>query len=158
MNLQTLISSRLSLLTREYFGRLHPGLEGITTFSLVSRRQIYKLNSLHRGANKSTDILAFPSASSLIQPQSVLKEEFLNAKIRGKCWPISFGHLIICPAVIERKLKEIRSDRVKGLRVMRLLIHGFVHLSNLDHHTMKEFNVMRSLENELLKRTIHKWK
>ena len=144
-----LIASKLNSLLSEYFGRI--GAKGIVAFNLVSRKQIYLMNLRCRGEAKSTDILAFPTSCSHHEHQIALKEQFLNAKIRGKSGPIQFGHLIICPAVLERKLANVRSKRLMELKVTRLLVHGFVHLANLDHHTGKEFRVMQALEFELLK-------
>lgn len=154
MDIGRLIGSKLKALNKEYFGQMYPGLAGILAFNLVSRKQIYQLNSAHRHRPKSTDILAFPSTLSSAQHQSALKEQFLNAKIRGRSWPIPFGQLVICPHVIERRMRGLKSPRLRELRVTRLLVHGFVHLAHLDHHTRREFKVMRSLESDLFKRIL----
>lgn len=143
------IQNVLDSLTNAYFGQL--GLKGIVAFTLASRKQMYILNSTYRSKFKSTDILAFPSASTRLEHQSALKEQFLNAKIRGKAWPIQFGHLVICPAVLERKLRAIKSKRVREFNLKKMIVHGFAHLANLDHHTLAEYKIMRSFEGRLLR-------
>lgn len=149
-NIENIIKSELHKLNQIYFGAL--GLKGILAVSIVSRREILKINWKYRGKMKSTDILSFPSTTSVKEHETAVKEQFLNEKVYGKSWPVQFGHLIICPPVIFNRFPKLLFPASKcrlTLKLRKYLVHGFAHLGNLDHHSGEEFKIMRNFENYL---------
>ena len=149
--LTKILKYELNKIHNSYFDSLK--VSGIMAASIVSRKEMFLINKKHRGKPRSTDILSFPSTSNLIEHQNSVKEQYLNSLIYGKSDPILFGHLIICPDVILKRLsRHCFSGFILISRIRKLLTHGFAHLCNLDHHTFKEFKIMRSFEKSLLKR------
>ena len=156
------MSAIIKRIIHSEIGRLHEvyfkealGISACIGTSIVSRKEMYKINRIHRNKTKSTDILSFPSTKTFAEHQIALKEQFLNQIFYGKHDPIQFGHIFICPDVVIRKiLKDSRSQSGILLisKIRKLLVHAFAHLCNFDHHTFKEFRVMRRFELELLRK------
>ena len=143
-------------------GKLHDvyfkkslGISAYIATSIVSRKEMYKINEIYRGKSKSTDILSFPSTLTFEEHQNALKEQYLNQIIYKKHDPVQFGHIVICPDVISKRIKS-ESEIVMKSKLRRLLIHAFVHLCNLDHHTRVEHLKMRRFELELLSKVMKK--
>lgn len=148
-----IISSEFGKLHEVYF-RAPLGINAFIATSLVSRKQMYRLNKMYRNKSKSTDILSFPSTLSFCEHQTTLKEQYLNQLIYGKHDPIQFGHIFVCPEIVLKRIDRYsRSDSkiVFRMKLRRLLIHAFAHLCNLDHYNLKDFISMRRLELELLR-------
>lgn len=142
MKFSSLIRTELDKLHQVYFKK-PLGISAFIATSIVSRKDMYRLNRDYRSKAKSTDILSFPSSLSYSEHENALKEQFLNQIIYGKHVPIQFGHIVICPDVV--------MSRISGKFALRkLLIHSFAHLCNFDHHTRKDFKEMRRFELELL--------
>jgi rRNA maturation RNase YbeY len=137
------------------------GISAFIATSVVSRKEIYKINKIHRDKSKSTDILSFPSILTLEEHQKALKEQYLNQIIYKKHDPIQFGHIIICPDVISSRIsRNSRSNSriVMISKIRKLLIHAFAHLCNFDHHTNSEHFEMRRFELELLSKVMNNFK
>lgn len=145
-------------------GRLHEvyfkkslGISAFIATSIVSRKEMYEINKIYRGKTKSTDILSFPSTLTFEEHQNALKEQYLNQLIYKKHDPIQFGHIVICPNVILKRINRqsrSNSEIVMKSKIRRLLIHAFAHLCNLDHHKKEEFLKMRRFELELLSKVM----
>ena len=152
-SLSRFIKSELQKLHQVHFERL--GIAGILAASIVSRQEILRINWKYRGGRlKCSDILSFPSASSASDHEKARKEQYLNAKIHGKSVPIQFGHLIICPDFISRRLQRQNDDQMLRRRISKLLVHGFAHLCHLDHYKLEEYKIMQRFEDHLIRETM----
>ncbi len=96
-----------------------------TRFSLLlsNNKKIRKLNKKFRGLNKSTDILSFPFD----------QKPFLKKKIY-------LGDIIISYEFMN-KSKNLNDIEFKK-KVIKIFIHGFLHLLNYDHVKLKDFKKM----------------
>jgi rRNA maturation RNase YbeY len=90
-----------------------------------------KLNKLHRGINKATDVLSFPASPEKGQFQHL-------------------GDIVISLEEAEKKAKRIGISRRR--QVETLIIHGFLHLCGHDHEkdSGQMIELQAALEKELL--------
>ena len=102
------------------------------TILLSNNKNIKKLNKKFRNKNKATDILSFPS------------EKKLNIK--------KFYYLgdIIISYEFMNKSKNLNNLEFKK-KVVRIFIHGFIHLLGYDHVNFKDFKKMINEENKIYK-------
>jgi|TARA_B100000795_G_scaffold247713_1_gene214085 probable rRNA maturation factor len=100
------------------------------TILLSSNRNIKKLNKKFRNKNKSTDILSFP-----------FKENF---NIKKSCY---IGDIIVSYEFLN-KPKNLNSLEFKK-KVIKIFIHGFLHLLGYDHIKLKDFKKMTAEENKI---------
>ena len=123
----------LSLLDLEYLP------ENVSELAIyfVDGPAIKELNHGYRGKNKITDVLSFP----MIQHQE------LSGGNSG--FELSLGDVVICLEQSFRQHKEFGTT--KNGEIVRLLIHGILHLLGYDHEGVSEFEAakMRSLEASL---------
>ena len=105
----------------------------ITLTVLLSNNQnIQKLNKKFRNKNKSTDVLSFPTEKKF----NVKKHSYLGDII------ISF-EFMNSPKAINNF--EFRNN------VMKIFIHGFLHLLGYDHTKLKDFKKMLKEEEKIYK-------
>tara|TARA_B100000282_G_C31727171_1_gene489055 strand:+ start:215 stop:676 length:462 start_codon:yes stop_codon:yes gene_type:complete len=99
---------------------------------LSNNRNIKKLNKLFRKKNKPTDILSFPSSKKT----KISKKTFLGDII------ISFNYL-----------NKPRSQNLKIFeeKVVKVFIHGYLHLLGYDHIKNKDYSKMLKEEHRLYK-------
>ena len=103
-------------------------------FSLLlsNNKKIRKLNKVFRNKNKATDILSFP----------------LNKKIKISK-NIYLGDIIISYNYLDKpKSQELKLFKEK---VIKIFIHGFLHLLGFDHKKNKDYSKMLKEENFLFK-------
>lgn len=117
----------LGELLRKLRDRLSPHSKGIA-ISYVDDRIMKKLNREHRGMDKTTDVLSFPSEAE--------KGAFPH-----------LGDIVISLPVAEKLAKKLASSRRRVVET--LLIHGFLHLCGLDHE--KDAGEMMKLQADLEK-------
>ena len=150
--LKRLLEGELLAITESYFNSFKAS--GIVAVSLVSRSEIFKLNQKYRKRARATDILSFPSTLSRSEHLNSVKEAYLNDLIykRKQNISIQLGHLILCPEILKRRLTGPSfSSWTLKYRIQRLLIHGFAHLCNLDHHhTREQVEEMLKFEKEMI--------
>ena len=109
------------------------------SFSLLlsNNKKIKKLNKNFRNKNKPTDILSFPSS----------KEN----KIKKKTY---LGDIIISYDFLNKpKIQKIEIFREK---LIRIFIHGFLHLLNFDHKKDIDYKKMLKEEKRIFKSVISK--
>jgi len=114
-------------LVRKLCAKLAPQAKGIS-ISYVDDRGMRKLNRIHRGINKTTDVLSFPASPE--------KGEFHH-----------LGDIVISLETAEKKAK--RFDVSRRRQVEALIIHGFLHLCGKDHE--KDAGEMMALQETLEK-------
>ena len=116
------------------FPKKYKFLNKKVTFTLLlsNNKNIKKLNKAFRKKNKATDILSFPLNKKL----KISKNTYLGDII------ISYNYL-----------DKSRSQNLKLFKekVVKLFIHGFLHLLGFDHKKNKNYSKMLREENFLFK-------
>ena len=104
------------------------------TVLLSNNKIIKKLNKEFRGKNKSTDILSFPFAKNL----KVSKQIYI-------------GDIIISYNFIDKpKTQKLKLFEKK---LIKIFIHGFLHLLGFNHLKNKEYKKML-IEEELIYQSV----
>ena len=109
------------------------------TVLLSNNENIQKLNKLFRKKNKPTDILSFP----LTKKVKISKQTYL-------------GDIIISYNFIN-KPKSLNTKLFKE-KVIKIFIHGFLHLLGFDHKKNKDYIKMLKEEGQIYKSVISKTK
>ena len=104
------------------------------TVLLSNNKNIKKLNKKFRNKNKVTDVLSFPSEKRL----NIKKSPYI-------------GDIVISYEFIN-KPKTLSVLEFKN-RVIKVFIHGFLHLLGYDHIKLKDFKSML-IEEEKIYKTI----
>ena len=102
------------------------------TILLSNNKNIKKLNKKFRNNNKSTDILSFPSEKKL----NIKKSPYLGDII------ISYDFM--------NKPKTLNDLEFKN-KVIKVFIHGFLHLLGHDHIKLKDYKKMLKEEKKIYK-------
>ena len=100
------------------------------TILLSNNKNIKKLNKIFRKKNKPTDILSFP----LNKKKKISKNTYLGDII------ISYNYLD------KPRSQDLKSFKKK---VIKIFIHGFLHLLGFDHKNNKDYSQMLKEENLL---------
>ncbi len=99
------------------------------TLRFVGETVIQKLNKQFRGKNTPTDVLSF---SSIAPPEGVrLKERMM-------------GDIVIATSYARKEAKRRSITLTEEL--VRLIVHGILHLHGFDHHTSDEEAEMFALQ------------
>ncbi len=101
----------------------------IITVLLSSNSKIKKLNKIFRKKNKPTDILSFPIKKSIDNKLFYLGDIIISFEFMNR------------PKTI--KLLEFKK------KVIKIFIHGFLHLNGFDHKINKDFYKMQKEENKI---------
>ena len=106
---------------------------------LSNNKNIKKLNKLFKKKNKPTDILSFPFTKKVrISKQTYLGDIIISYNFVNK------------PKSLNRKLfKE---------KLIKIFIHGFLHLLGFDHKKNKDYVKMLKEEGQIYKSVISKTK
>ena len=116
------------------FPKKYKYLNKKVTFSLLlsNNKNIKKLNKIFRHKNKPTDILSFPLNKNI----KISKNTYLGDII------ISYNYL-----------DKPRSQELKLFKekVIKIFIHGFLHLLGFDHKKNRDYSKMLKEENFLFK-------
>ena len=96
---------------------------------LSNNRNMKKLNKKFRNKNKSTDVLSFP-----FEKRPFLKKE------------IYLGDIIISYEYMNKSRTQTIFQLKK--KVLKIFIHGFLHLLNYDHIKFKDCKKMDKEENK----------
>jgi len=99
---------------------------------LSNNKNIKRLNKNFRNKNKPTDILSFPDSKKI----KILKKTYLGDII------ISYDHLDTPRSQNLNLFKE---------KVIKIFIHGFLHLLGFDHIKKKDYFKMLREENFIYK-------
>ena len=102
------------------------------TIRLVTQEEMIELNHTYRKQNKTTTVLAFPSAL----PEGIKLDYAL------------LGDVIICPEVLVAESQEMNKDLQEHWAL--IVIHGVLHLLGYDHIEDEDAFVMQALEIKLL--------
>lgn len=106
----------------------------------VSLAEIHKLNKQYRRKDKPTDVLSFGLAENLPTVSKKLAE------------PFELGDLVICAAYAKEEARRRGIEWREEL--VRLIIHGILHLSGYDHQTLKDEEKMFFLQEAWVERSM----
>lgn len=123
--------------------------------AVVGSLKIKKLNRIHRGINKVTDILSFPF---LLQPQvegmqlieENLTKENYQVFVNPETNNILLGDLYLCFSKMKKQAKEYGTGIEREFTY--LCLHGLLHLLGYDHMVDTDKKVMREKEEDILKK------
>ena len=104
------------------------------TLLLSNNKNIKRLNKYFRNKNKSTDVLSFPANKK----QKIIKEIYI-------------GDIIISYNFINKPKSQ--SSKFFKDKLIKIFIHGFLHLLNFNHIKNKDYiNMLK--EEELIYKTV----
>jgi len=109
------------------------------TLLLSNNKNIKKLNKVFRNKNKPTDILSFPLKKKL----RISKQTYLGDII------ISYNFMNQPKSINTKLFNE---------KVIKIFIHGFLHLLGFDHKKNKDYRKMLKEEGKIYKSVISKIK
>ena len=123
------------------FPKKYKFLNKKVSFSILlsNNKNIQKLNKIFRKKNKPTDILSFP----LTKKVRISKQTYL-------------GDIIISYNFIN-KPKSLNTKLFKE-KLIKIFIHGFLHLLGFDHKKNKDYIKMLKEEGQIYKSVISKTK
>jgi len=101
------------------------------SLAFVGPVTIRKMNKSYRGKDYVTDVLSFEE-----EPEPGIPED-------------SIGEIIICSRRADKQAKEFKHSWAR--EVLRLSLHGYLHLLGYDHIKNKEAEAMEALELKILK-------
>jgi probable rRNA maturation factor len=107
--------------------------EGAFTVAFVGEAAMRKLNRESRKLDQSTDVLSFALA---------------DFKVAGRKLPLRAGDVYVCPAFVKRDAKA--SGQEYRNQLMRVIIHGVLHLLGFDHAKPVEARRMFGLQEKVL--------
>ena len=99
---------------------------------LSNNKNIKKLNKKFRKKNKATDVLSFPSVKKF----NIKKSPYI-------------GDIIISYQFMNKP--KIINDLDFKNKVIKIFIHGFLHLLGNDHIKLKDFKMMLTKEEKIYK-------
>jgi probable rRNA maturation factor len=135
---------------------------GEVAIALVSDARIRTLNRRFRRADKTTDVLSFPTDSVNFYQSSrgptparrrsavALRATSLRRLARAAGAPVFFGDIVIATGVARRQAKQAAHSYQSELRVLAL--HGLLHLLGYDHHARDDRGRMARIEARLRRR------
>ncbi len=107
------------------------------TLMLSNNKNIKKLNKLFRNKNRPTDILSFPFSENI----KISKDTYI-------------GDIIISYDYINKsKLQNLKFFEEK---LIKIFIHGFLHLLGFDHIKIKDYKKMLKEEEKIYQSVISK--
>ncbi len=119
------ISRQFFLKAAKVFAHVLPNTQGKVHVHIVSEEEIRRLNRMHRGKDKVTDVLSFPSG---------------DLPIFGE-----LGDVLICFDQAERQ-----ADGDINLELTDLFVHGTLHLLGYDHEIPADAEVMFPLQDRIV--------
>ena len=109
------------------------------TLLLSNNQNVKKLNKVFRKKNKSTDILSFPLDKKI----KISKNTYL-------------GDIIISYDFIDKPKSQ--DSKVFKQKLIKIFIHGFLHLLGFDHVKNKDYIKMFKVEKQIYQSVILKLK
>ncbi|MDX2143784.1 MAG: rRNA maturation RNase YbeY [Rhodospirillaceae bacterium] len=103
--------------------------------ALMSDRQIRRLNHLHRGQDKGTNVLSFPAFPAGRVPRAA---------------GVLLGDIAVAYETLAREAKA--EHKTFRAHFTHLVAHGVLHLLGYDHDTERDALKMERLERKILRR------
>ena len=130
-NPNSFIDKKIDLLNKK--NKLYKRNTLICSLLLSGSKEIKKLNKKFRKKNKSTDVLSFP----------FFEKKQLKTKIR-KEKEVYLGDIIINLSQVRNKNNKVKFKK----ELIKLWIHGLLHLLGYDHKSDTKYLQMQKLENK----------
>ena len=118
---------------RGWAGAVFAGCGGALTIRIVAEAESRELNRRYRGADRPTNVLAFP----VPEPVPVIAGE-----------PEELGDLVICASVVCREATE--QEKELSAHWAHMVIHGCLHLRGFDHVEPEQTEQMEDKERSIL--------
>ena len=115
------------------FKKLRKAERGAVAIRFMTEAEIATLNATYRKKRRPTDVLSFAP---------------LHHDPRNPEW----GDICICPVIAAREADRRSISRAEEL--VRLTVHGFLHLLGFDHATELEETRMFALQEEIVERVM----
>lgn len=135
---KTLSSTRIKRVEKVLGTHVYPRHRGQISLSFFSEAKMKALNRATRGKNKPTDVLSYPATKA---------SGFASHK--GEAL---LGDIVICVPYAAREAKR-RSLPIEE-ELVRLLIHGTLHIRGFDHDTEPKEAKMFRLQEELVEQAL----
>lgn len=113
---------------------LRIGAKGEVSLSFIGEKAMHALNARYMAKTCPTDVLSFPAAK--------------DAQFREPGAPRYWGDLVVCVPYAVREARRRGIDPRE--EVIRLIVHGLLHLRGFDHRTDKEELRMFRLQERLV--------
>ena len=104
------------------------------TILLTGNYKMKYLNHKFRNKNKTTDVLSFPNLDTVD----------LKKKTDTK---IYLGDIALSYEIINRRSKNTNFNH----EFDKMWVHGYLHLLGYDHKKIKDYKLMKKIENQILK-------
>ena len=104
------------------------------TILLTDNSKMKYLNKKFRNKNKTTDVLSFPNLGIVDLKKRTNTKTYL-------------GDIALSYEIINRRSKTSNFD----LEFDKVWIHGYLHLLGYDHKKIKDYKVMKKIENKIIK-------
>lgn len=111
----------------------------------VDAKEMQELNKTTRNIDKVTDVLSYPTIDNL-KDKSISAEEFFTDMEGDK---LSIGSIVICKEQMLKQAQEYGTTPERELYY--LIVHGICHLLGYDHIEEADRQVMRTVEENMLK-------
>ena len=106
----------------------------LLTILLTSNSKMKYLNKKFRNKNKTTDVLSFPNLDTVDLKKKTNTEVYL-------------GDIALSYEIINRRSKGSNFD----LEFDKMWIHGYLHLLGYGHKKIKDYKVMKKIEENIIK-------
>ena len=107
---------------------------------LTDDTRIHELNKSHRGIDKPTNVLSFPS----FEPHEIFSVNIGNESLE----PMVLGDIALSYETIQKE--SLAQNKTFDHHLIHLAIHGVLHLLGFDHEKDEDATVMESLEVKIL--------
>ena len=104
------------------------------TILLTGNSKMRYLNKKFRNKNKTTDVLSFPNLGIVDLKKRTNTKTYL-------------GDIALSYEIINRRSKTSNFD----LEFDKMWIHGYLHLLGYDHKKIKDYKVMKKIEEKIIK-------
>ena len=104
------------------------------TILLTDNSKMRYLNKKFRNKSKTTDVLSFPNLDTVDLIKKTNTEVYL-------------GDIALSYEIINRRSKGSNFD----LEFDKIWVHGYLHLLGYDHKKVRDYKVMKTIEDKILK-------
>jgi len=112
----------------------------------VGKRAIKRLNALHRGERKCTDVLSFPNLELKAGQRPSPKDFPLD--VNPETGKLELGTIFICERVAKRQARKLNHSIQREVKFLGL--HGLLHILGYTHDNDEDEEVMTKLQREIL--------
>ena len=110
--------------------------------AILGPGRMREVNKRYRGKNRVTDVLSFPETEIIFQ----------GLKIGPKKTMRGLGEILICPRVLKKNAKRFNTSFKEEL--VRVLIHGTLHLLGYSHEEKKDQEIFQQKEKEYISKVL----